>query len=188
MKILSLLGKFHSEARLHPTDFAERNVVARNDNYRLIDFHEFGSHACNFHDGMDWRVGDCYLKAQEEVSCAILAKLADKMGIWYDCQPVFLSTATGTINLISSVDASPIVKIQGRIFIDDGYPPQEVVNKLIPRNFIGVAENWEWATTYLKQVKTQMDENLGTIDIDAALINRPRIPLDPNGPPPPPEM
>lgn len=89
---------------------------------------------------------------------------------------------------MSSVDASPIVKIQGRIFIDDGYPPQEVVNKLIPRNFIGVAENWEWATAYLKQVKRQIDENLGTIDIDAALINRPKIPLDPNGPPPPPEM
>lgn len=83
---------------------------------------------------------------------------------------------------MSSLDPSRVVKIQGRIFIDDGYPSQEVIDQLIPRNFIGVAENWEWATTFLKQVKKQIDGNHGIFDMKAALSIRPKIPLDPNEP------
>lgn len=86
MKILNLLGNFHSKARLHLTDFAERNVVERNGNYRLIDFHDFEGHACDFHDGMDWQVGEFFLHARQNVPCDILAELADDMGIWDDCK------------------------------------------------------------------------------------------------------
>lgn len=93
-----------------------------------------------------------------------------------------MSSTSRVSKQLSTIDASPVIKIQGRIFIDDGYPPQDIIDQLIPCNFIGVNKNYEWAKTYLKQVKKQMDENPDTFDVKVALINRPKIPLDANEP------
>lgn len=84
MKILNLVGQIHSVARLHPTDFDEDNVVVYKGNYRLIDFHDFEKHACGFQDGLNWRVGDYFYDAREDIPCDILAELADDIGIWND--------------------------------------------------------------------------------------------------------
>lgn len=63
------------------------------------------------------------------------------------------------------------VKIHGRFFPADEFPPQEVIDKLMPENFLGVPENWEWVDSYFRQVKKQMDED-PSFDANKALAER----------------
>lgn len=80
-----------------------------------------------------------------------------------------------TINRLLLADKDPIVKIRGRIFPAADFPTQDVINKLMPKGFIGVPENWKWADTYFRQVKKQIDEN-PEIDMKTLLDNRPKLP------------
>lgn len=63
------------------------------------------------------------------------------------------------------------VNIHGRFFPADEFPPQEVIDKLMPENFLGVPENWEWVDSYFRQVKKQMDED-PSFDANKALAER----------------
>lgn len=63
------------------------------------------------------------------------------------------------------------VKIHGRFFPADEFPPQELIDKLMPENFLGVPENWEWVDSYFRQVKKQMDED-PSFDANKALAER----------------
>lgn len=59
----------------------------------------------------------------------------------------------------------------------DGFPSLDVIDKLIPYNFVGTPQNWEWAETYLKQVREKMDKDLDSFDMDALIARRQRPPL-----------
>ncbi|KAF8057498.1 hypothetical protein FPV67DRAFT_1430157 [Lyophyllum atratum] len=69
--ILEQLGKFHIVSKCHPRDLAERNVVAKDGQYRLIDFHTLIEHHCEF-DGR-WGFGE-YMRM--DFGCDLLAEPA----------------------------------------------------------------------------------------------------------------
>lgn len=102
VKILNLLGEFHNNGRLHLSDFDEGNVVERNGNYRLIDFHDFIGHSCDWSSDMDWRVGDFWFDARRSLPCDILGEVGDEMGIWDDCKLLIVCLSTGTLINCSS--------------------------------------------------------------------------------------
>lgn len=176
VKILNLLGEFHNKGRLHLTDFAERNVVVRDGRYRLIDFHDIEDHSCDWCKDMDWQVGHFWLEAQRKIPCDILGELGDEMGIWSDrtfskCDVWYRSSLSTIL-----ADPMPVVEIHGRSFPASDFPPQKVINKLMPKNFLGVPQNWEWADTYFRQVKKDLDED-PKLDIQMLLVNRPKLPF-----------
>ena len=57
------------------------------------------------------------------------------------------------------------------------FPPQDVIDKLIPPDFIDGSSNSKWLFAYLKQVKAEMDANGGTIDIEEQLAKQPPPPF-----------
>lgn len=75
------------------------------------------------------------------------------------------------INQLLFPAPTPQVKIHGRFFPADEFPPQDVIDKLMPENFLGVPENWEWVDFYFRQVKKQMDEN-PNFDISEQVVRR----------------
>lgn len=48
-----------------------------------------------------------------------------------------------------------------------------------PEWYFDVPENEIVAVRWLKQVKKEMDENNGWVDIQAQIANRPKLPFDP---------
>lgn len=48
-----------------------------------------------------------------------------------------------------------------------------------PERYFDVPENEIVAVRWLKQVKKEMDENNGWVDIQAQIANRPKLPFDP---------
>lgn len=178
VKILNLLGEFHNKGRLHLTDFAERNVVERNGKYRLIDFHDFIGHSCDWSKNIDWQIGEFWLVAQSHLPCDILAHLGDQLRIWNDCKFKYVLISEHLITCCSQ-DSRPIVKIHGRIFPASDFPPQDVIDKLMPRNFIIAPRNWEWADAYLKEIKKEMDEN-PNFNLSDKLENPSKPPLSSN--------
>lgn len=70
----------------------------------------------------------------------------------------------------------PSVKIHGRVFPATGFPPQDIIDRLMPYNFVGTPGNWAWADSYLKQVRKRMDED-PNFSVEQEEADRPNPPL-----------
>jgi hypothetical protein len=76
-RILEQLGKFHAGSNHHPLDFAERNVVVKDGQYRLIDFHTLIEHECEFEG--HWGFGEYF---NTDFGCMLLAHVAIEFDAW----------------------------------------------------------------------------------------------------------
>lgn len=70
----------------------------------------------------------------------------------------------------------PSVKIHGRVFPATGFPPQDIIDRLMPYNFLGTPGNWAWADSYLKQVRKRIDED-PNFSVEQEEADRPNSPL-----------
>ncbi|KAG5653452.1 hypothetical protein H0H81_000341 [Sphagnurus paluster] len=121
-KILTKLGQFHIQSHgYHPRDFAERNVVVKDGEYRLIDFHYLREHECAF-DG-NWNFGQMY---EYEIlpKCITLGGIGDELDVW-------------------KRDPVEYVDVNGMRLEAIDYPSQAVIDELLKRCCF---EELGWAT------------------------------------------
>lgn len=72
-----------------------------------------------------------------------------------------------------------MIKIPGETICGSEYPSQEVVCKLIADLYNSFDTNSEVLLDWLRKVKKEMDQNNGSLDINAKIKDRPRLPVDP---------
>ncbi|KII85612.1 hypothetical protein PLICRDRAFT_44939 [Plicaturopsis crispa FD-325 SS-3] len=110
-EIAGLLAQLH-RARCMPDDFAEQNVVCRDGQYRLIDFHGLKSHNCK------WS-GKLYAGELEpevdEIGCLDLYMSCKELSLW-------------TTSRVRGV------KIAGVYYSPDRLPSQEDIDFFLPKD------------------------------------------------------
>ncbi|KAH8111277.1 hypothetical protein DFH11DRAFT_1745748 [Phellopilus nigrolimitatus] len=137
MGILDKLGKMHMQ-NLHPVDFAERNVVHRDGQYRLIDFHGLKDHRCEF-DG-NWHEQD---SRPIKFPCRVLHEIGiEEFVLW------------------KHKSLTPLVTVAGySVYEIEDYPSQDMIDKLTPEGFYSIPTNQKWLCEWLRKAKVIMDED-----------------------------
>ncbi|KII85392.1 hypothetical protein PLICRDRAFT_700925 [Plicaturopsis crispa FD-325 SS-3] len=137
-KILKLLGTLHIYGWEAP-DFAERNVVSRNGQYRLIDFHDLTPHECDY-------TGDLYEHmpySVAELGCQVINCHASDMDFW------------------DGVNAeTPHVYIGPIAAPPDLYPDQWTVDDLLPDPSADIVLNQAVLMQWLRKYKRMMDKGI----------------------------
>ncbi|KII85603.1 hypothetical protein PLICRDRAFT_94488 [Plicaturopsis crispa FD-325 SS-3] len=116
-EIARLLAKLH-HAGCIPDDFAEQNLVCRDGQYRLIDFHGLKPHKC------EWP-GNLYVGEREpevdDMGCIDLYMNCKELSIW-------------------TIDIYPDVKIAGSKYSSKRYPSQEDIDFFFPKEDYNVSD------------------------------------------------
>jgi len=154
--LLKRLRDIHLCGIMHG-DFAERNVVMRGDDIRIIDFHHASRHKC----GVKMEVAESRrIPTRSEFGCGDLWVHCFDMYIWRNW--VMIGPLTCSL---------------------DEYPPQPIVNKHIPKDVYYYDEKGEAVVLkYFKGLKVILDS--GTIpenQIERGLISvagQPRLAVD----------
>ncbi|KII85341.1 hypothetical protein PLICRDRAFT_178430 [Plicaturopsis crispa FD-325 SS-3] len=148
--IFKLLAKLH-ERRCATDDFAERNVVCRDGEYRLIDFHDLKYHRCK---STDLHIGKP-TPSVADIGCGDLFFYGKEMDIW-------------------PIARRPHVMIGGLAHNKELFPPQDVIDQLVPDDQEAVRANLHVLTPWLRNYKRVLDEN-GVVDISSYKKTMPDI-------------
>lgn len=71
-----------------------------------------------------------------------------------------------------------MVEIQGRFFPASDFPTQDIIDKFLPDVFFSCKDNWEWITSYLRQVKKYIDDG-DEFNLNEQMANQPEPPIHP---------
>ncbi|KAF8075349.1 hypothetical protein FPV67DRAFT_1728604 [Lyophyllum atratum] len=138
VKILNVLARLHTHGMDHG-DFAERNVVTQNGEYRLIDFTYLDKkHEC-FFDG-DWMAG-AHIKDVGSMGCGMLKRAAYYMEIWD--------------NPLATPE--PLAIIDGQRFPGEHFPPQAIIDQLVVEEYMLEFFNMDKLQAWLQDVRRCMN-------------------------------
>ncbi|KII85417.1 hypothetical protein PLICRDRAFT_700945 [Plicaturopsis crispa FD-325 SS-3] len=157
VKVMQNLAAVHGKGyRL--CDFAERNVVSRDGDYRLIDLHEIEVHDKCKWDG-DLRVNDP--EALEDICCDHILVTGLDMNFWPSFNP------------------NREVSIGGKVFQKSRYPPQEAIDALLQGVDSRYLEcNLPTVTKWLLQYKLDLD-NGTAVSLQDYKRDMPELPRKP---------